>query len=54
MKKETEGFYYNKKLEISIQGCDSNKTVKQCIHNNIQMYMEITLNDETPIIIILD
>ena len=42
-----KGFYYIKKLGISVQGCDSNKClleiINQCIENNIMISMEIKL-----------
>ena len=49
IEKKNEGFYYLKKLGISIQGVDSNKClfeiVNQCIENKIKLTMQIKLNN---------
>jgi hypothetical protein len=46
-----KGFYYIKKLDISVQGPDTNKClleiINQCIVNNIVILMEIKLNDNS-------
>ena len=42
-----KGFIYNKKNNISVQGADANKSIReiynQCEHNNIKLFVEIKL-----------
>lgn len=49
IEKKNEGFYYLKKLGISIQRVESNKClfeiVNQCIENKIKLTMQIKLNN---------
>ncbi len=44
-----KGFYYLKKIGISVQGVDANKClyeiINQCIENNINLKINIKLND---------
>lgn len=49
IKKTTKGYYYFRKIGISVQGVDSNKSileiVTQCINNNIKLNMNIILEN---------
>lgn len=53
VKKQNEGFYHIKNLGISVQGVDSNKClyeiINQCIHNKINIKLNITLSNKTKI-----
>ena len=53
IKKENEGFYYLDNIGISVQGVDSNKClleiIKQCIENEIEIFMKIKLISEITI-----
>jgi hypothetical protein len=52
-----KGFYYLKKLGISIQGVDANKClyeiINQCIENNINLKINIKLNNNKLINVII-
>jgi hypothetical protein len=49
--KQDQGFYYYKKLGISVQGVESKRTIKeiinQCENNNIKIELYIILQDGT-------
>jgi hypothetical protein len=53
----TKGFTYNPVLGISVQGADSNKTIKeiilQCKKNNISLNMQIKLNTNKLVCVIV-
>jgi hypothetical protein len=55
-KKNDKGFHYNEKLNISIQGIDSNGTLteilNQCHYNKIHIDCEIELKDKKELLLI--